>query len=157
MKRIFFFLNALNFMEIAKMQYKFQKMFRVFKIMAFEHVSGISVNYDQNTCWAAVNVLPNSPKISHLTKRNVFSLNCSWLNGKLGWMCCRPDFTSNCNPVTPWLSKGVRKRELLGIQVTVFLGLITSEIFKLWCRCFFSKCIKFYVDIKNSIEIWKNV
>ena len=32
------------------MQKKLEKMFRVFQIMAFEHVSGISLNYDKQTC-----------------------------------------------------------------------------------------------------------
>ena len=32
------------------MQKKYQKKFRVFQIMAFEHVSGISRNYHENTC-----------------------------------------------------------------------------------------------------------
>ena len=40
--------------------------------MAFEHLAGISLSMS-----AAVKVLPNSPKISHLTKRNVFELNFS--------------------------------------------------------------------------------
>ena len=43
-----FFQKALNFMQIAKIQYKFQKMFMVFETMAFEHLSGISLNYDEN-------------------------------------------------------------------------------------------------------------
>ena len=37
-------------MEIAKMKQKFKEMFKVFEIMAFGHVAGISLNYDQNTC-----------------------------------------------------------------------------------------------------------
>ena len=32
---------------------------------------------------AAVNVLPNTPKILHITKKDVLQLNLSWLNGKL--------------------------------------------------------------------------
>ena len=32
------------------MQYKFKKMFRDFEIMAFEHVSGIFLKHDKNTC-----------------------------------------------------------------------------------------------------------
>ena len=32
------------------MQEKFKEMFRVFEIMAFEHVGGISLSYDENTC-----------------------------------------------------------------------------------------------------------
>ena len=32
------------------MQKKLEKKFRVFEIMAFEHVPGIYVNYDKQTC-----------------------------------------------------------------------------------------------------------
>ena len=31
--------------------------------------------------WLAVNLLPNSPKISYLSNRGVFQLNVSWING----------------------------------------------------------------------------
>ena len=32
------------------MQKKLRKIFRVFNIMAFEHVAGYSLNYDKQTC-----------------------------------------------------------------------------------------------------------
>ena len=34
--------------------------------------------------WPAVNVLADSPKISDLTKGDVFKLNLCWINVKLG-------------------------------------------------------------------------
>ena len=37
-------------MYILKMQYSFQKMFLVSKIIVVELVAGISLNYDKNTC-----------------------------------------------------------------------------------------------------------
>ena len=38
-------------MEIAKMEEKFEKMFRVFDRMVIEHVAGISLNYEENTLY----------------------------------------------------------------------------------------------------------
>ena len=38
-------------MEIAKVEKKFEKMFRVFDRMAIEHVPGISLNYEDNTLY----------------------------------------------------------------------------------------------------------
>ena len=76
----------------------------------------------QRDLWAGVNLLPECPKISHLTKRDLFQLNFSWLNGKLRWKCCRANFGSVCRPWTRWLSTSVPKRDILAIQVTTFLG-----------------------------------
>ena len=47
-------------MWITKLEEKVEKMVAVFETMAFEHVAGNSVNYNENTC-GAVNMLPNSP------------------------------------------------------------------------------------------------
>ena len=45
------------FLKMRKVSYSFQKRnknfrkrYRFLKIMAFEHVAGISLNYDENTC-----------------------------------------------------------------------------------------------------------
>ena len=107
--------------------------------------------------WSAVKVLPNSKNISDLTKRDVLSLNLSWANGKFRWKCCPTYFGSVCHPWTGSRTKGVLKQELLGIQVTTFLEVITSEIFEQYRWCFFSKCAKFYVDCKNAIENAENI
>ena len=37
-------------MWIAKLEEKVEKMVAVFETMAFEHVAGNSVNYNENTC-----------------------------------------------------------------------------------------------------------
>ena len=47
-------------------------MFRVFEIIVFEHVTGISLTYDENTSDQQSTCYQKSPKISHLTKRSVF-------------------------------------------------------------------------------------
>ena len=60
-------------MYILKMQYNFEKLFLVFKIIAFEVVAGFSLIYEQNTCGR-----------QSMIQRYVFQLNLSWMNGKLG-------------------------------------------------------------------------
>ena len=88
-------------------------------------VSTCLVNFSElwrECMWAAVNVLPNSPKISYLTEKGVFQPNLSWLIGNIGSKSRRGDFSSDYNPWTSWLSKGVLKREFSCIQVTMFLG-----------------------------------
>ena len=66
----------------------------------------------QADMWVVVNVLPKCPKISHLTKRDVFLLKLSWFNRKLRWKCCRADFSIVRHPWRRWFSTGVLKREL---------------------------------------------
>ena len=101
-------------------------------------------------------MLKNSPKISDLTKRDVFQLNLPEINRKLAWKCCPAGFSSAWDPLTLWLLKGVLKQELSGIQVTHTSESINSEIFKLWMWSFFPKCPKFYLDFKNAIKIVEN-
>ena len=68
-------------------------------------------------------MLTNSLKISDQTKRDVFQLNFSDINGKLGSKCCCPDFSSVWDPLTQGLWKGVLKQELLSIKVTTLFGI----------------------------------
>ena len=70
--------------------------------------------------WLEVNVLPNNPKISDFSKKYVFYLNLSQINGRLGWKCGRADFVIVWDTWTRWLSKCILKRELSAIQVTTF-------------------------------------
>ena len=53
------------------MEKKIEKLFLVLEMMEFEPVTGTYLNYEENT-WSTVNVLPNSPKISDLTKIDFF-------------------------------------------------------------------------------------
>ena len=111
----------------------------------------------QEYMWSEVNLSPNKPKISVLTNRDVFWPNSTWINGNLGYRCCGVDFSSLWDKWTRWLSNGVLKQELLGIQVPHFLNSIPSEIWTLWSWSFFSKCTKFCVDSNNAINISENV
>ena len=99
-----------------------------------------------------INVVLNGPKISHLTKTDL-----CWVNGKLRWKCCRGDFSIICQPWKRWLTKGVLKQELSGIQVTIFLGVNNFQNISAIKVIFFSKCAKFYEDCKNAIKIPENV
>ena len=56
------------------MQEKLHKTISDFWIISFELVAGNSQYYDENLS-SAVNVLPNSSKISDLPNRDVFQLN----------------------------------------------------------------------------------
>ena len=58
-------------------------MFSVLEIMALEHVAEISFMYIREYISSSINVLPNSPKISHLTNKDVLQLNVPWIKGKL--------------------------------------------------------------------------
>ena len=67
------------------MQKHFRKMFPVFEIIAFNPLDGISL---------IITVLPHSPKISYMTKRDVFQLNFSNIYRKLQKRCCSLGFSS---------------------------------------------------------------
>ena len=50
MKLVFFFENTKKFVEIAKMQENFKRMFCIFALIALEPVAGITLIDDENTC-----------------------------------------------------------------------------------------------------------
>ena len=72
--------------------------------------------------WYGVNMLPHSPEISDLTKGDIFGLNFSKINWKLGWKNCSAAFGSVSEPWTRLLEKGVLKQDLPGIEATTFVG-----------------------------------
>ena len=77
-----FFQNATNFVQIPKMLSKFEKIFSIVELVAVEQVAEILFIQQREYISSAVNVSPNSPKISDLTNRDFCQLNVSWLNGK---------------------------------------------------------------------------
>ena len=70
--------------------------------------------------WLAVNLLPNNPNISDLTKKDVFQPNLCQINRNAGLKCRRADFVSVWDLWTRWFAKGVLKEELSVIQITTF-------------------------------------
>ena len=128
-------------MYISKMQKRFGKMLSLLKIIASELVAGIFLNYAKNacdrpsTCWQTVLRF-------HIWLREMSSnSNCLGL-------------ISVCDPCTRWLPKSALKHELSDIQVTTFFGVNNfGNIWAMKMIGFFSKCVKFYLDFKNSIKI----
>ena len=57
----------------------------------------------------AVNVLTSSPKISDLTKREVFKLNLSYNDEKVRSNCSLEGLSSVCDSLARELPKGVLK------------------------------------------------
>ena len=53
------------------------------------------------------------------------------------------------------LSKGLLKRDFLGIYLITFLESVISETQNLWALSFFSKRSKFQIDLKNGPKIEK--
>ena len=72
--------------------------------------------------WSPINLLKHSHKIYDLTKRDVSDLDLSNINGKLAENHGRAHFSSDLDPLIPWLQKGVLKQEFLGIQENTFFG-----------------------------------
>ena len=81
----------------------------------------------QEYMWLAVNVLPNNPKISDLTKKDVFWLNLFQINWKVWWKCRGVNVVSVWVPWTRWFRRCVVKQELLAIQGTTFFGVNNLE------------------------------
>ena len=103
---------------------------------------------------STANVLPNSTKILHVSKRDYFQLN--WL-GRDQWIWerfCNADFNSACVRVPCCLSKGPLKWDVLDIYLSTFSESVYSEIQKLWRSSFFPQCLKFNLDFKNAAKNW---
>ena len=71
---------------------------------------------------SSVKVLKDSPKAWDLTKRDVFVLGLSEINGKVGQKHHHADFRSAMETLTRRLQKGTFKQELSCIEETTFLG-----------------------------------
>ena len=82
MMMIFFFKMCKILSRLLKCKKKIEKTLSgCFAIMAFQHFAKISLKKWREYVSSAVNVLPNSPKTSDLTNRDVFQLNVSKING----------------------------------------------------------------------------
>ena len=103
--------------------------------------------------WSNVNVLTNSLYILDVIHRDVFQLNLSLINGKLGQKRFRGDLSSAWDPRTLWFLKCVLKQEVLPFKEAHLSEPITSKIFEPSSWSFFSKCANFHVDFKNATKI----
>ena len=75
-------------------------------------------------------------KISDGTKKDVFRLKFHPKNGAIGQQCCRAYFSSNSQPLTRWVLKGVLKESLLNNWLW-----IAWEFFFLLLQQYFSSAI----------------
>ena len=71
-------------MQISETQWKTEKKSFVLKIMASEFCRSKVCILRREYLYSAVNVLPNSPNISDLTKAHILQLHLSQIHGKVG-------------------------------------------------------------------------
>ena len=103
-----------------------------------------------------VNVVKSSPKICHVYKRDFFQVNLLRSDQWIWYRWCNPDLESAWVRLPCCLSKGPRKWDFLGINLTTSSEFIISEIQKLWWSWFLSKVSKFQIDFKMAAKNWQN-
>ena len=77
---------------------------------------------------SAVNVLTNSPKIRHVTKRDFFRLNSFHVDQYIWERCCRPDWNSVLAHLPCSFWQGPLKRHFLDIYLTTLFGVPKLKI-----------------------------
>ena len=94
----------------------------------------------------AVNVLTNTPKISHITKGDVFHIRFSQSVERIWWKCSHRDFASVWDPLICWPWKRFLKRIYLESVLTKSFTvcnfgntrgmtiIFSFEMFKIGCR-----------------------
>ena len=90
----------------------------------------------------AVNVLTNSSKIFHITKRDFFQLNCLHSDQQIWQRCCRSDFDSVSARLPCYLSNRSLKRDFLDIYLTTFFGVPKFKKISPMTVIFFLKMLK---------------
>ena len=104
---------------------------------------------------SAANVLKSSPKILYVNKGDFCELNWRCSNQWVWWWCYDADFNSAWARLPCCLSKGPIKGHLLDIYLTIISEAVISKIHNLWGLWFFSKCLKFNLDLKNAAKNWE--
>ena len=100
-------------MQISGLQWKIKKKK---KIVVFLDTCILISNGKIFLLWTKyLSSQVNSPKISDMSKRDVFQLNLRQDEDTIGSKCCRVDFNSVLNALIRWLCKGVLKQDLLVI------------------------------------------
>ena len=103
------------------------------------------------------NGLINSPKIWHVSKRDIFKYNFLATDQLIWWRCCDADFNSVWARVPYSFSKHPLKRDFLDIYPTKFSESVTSKIQNLWGSSFYSKSLIFNLHFKNAAKSRENV
>ena len=106
---------------------------------------------------SAGNVLPSSPKILHVNKRNFFEHNFVASEKWIWQRRCDANFNSVWAHLPYYMSKHPLKWDFWYIYLTTFSESVTSKIQNLWGSLFDSKISKFSRYFKNAGKKWEKV
>ena len=105
---------------------------------------------------SAVNVLRNSLKILHITKRNLVKLNCLGIHQELSEGCRHLDLNTVWVRLPSCLLKGTVKRRFLHIYLTTFFGVRNFGNTLDISVAFFKKTSKIYFKFRKCRKkLWK--
>ena len=106
---------------------------------------------------STANVLTSSPKTWNIKGRDFYQLIWLGTNQGIWWWCCDADFNSGSACLPCCLGKVPLKQDFSDIYLTTFLESVISEIQNLLGSSFFSKYLKFILDLKNEAKYWQKV
>ena len=102
-------------------------------------------------------MLTSSPKTWNIKGRDFYQLIWLGTNQGIWWWCCDADFNSGSACLPCCLGKVPLKQDFSDIYLTTFLESVISEIQNLLGSSFFSKYLKFILDLKNEAKYWQKV
>ena len=106
---------------------------------------------------STANVLISSQKTWNIKGRDFYQLIWLGTNQGIWWWCCDADFNSGSACLPCCLGKVPLKQDFSDIYLTTFLESVISEIQNLLGSSFFSKYLKFILDLKNEAKYWQKV
>ena len=106
---------------------------------------------------STANVLTSSPKTWNIKGRDFYQLIWLGTNQGIWWWCCDADFNSGSAYLPCCLGKVPLKQDFSDIYLTTFLESVISDIQNLLGSSFFSKYLKFILDLKNEAKYWQKV
>ena len=106
---------------------------------------------------STANVLTSSPKTWNIKGRDFYQLIWLGTNQGIWWWCCDADFNSGSACLPCCLGKVPLKQDFSDIYLTTFLESVISDIQNLLGSSFFSKYLKFILDLKNEAKYWQKV
>ena len=106
---------------------------------------------------STVNVLINSLKILHVTKRDLFQLNYLHSDEWIMWRCCRLDWNCVSVHLPCCVSKCPMKRDVLDNYLTMCFEVLNFGNTSVMRVIFYCKCSKFNVSLKNAPKNWEKV
>ena len=106
---------------------------------------------------STANVLTSSPKTWNIKSRDFYQLIRLGTDQWIWWWSSDADFNSASARLPCCLAKDPLKHDFLGIYLTTFSEAVMSAIQNLWRPSFFSKCLKFVLDLKNEAKYCEKV